>query len=35
MIEVHPNLSEDPYLRSFIPHPKTDLGKKTNCLPMK
>ena len=26
-IEVHPNFSEAPHLRSSIPHPKTDLSK--------
>ena len=29
-IEVHPNFSESPHLRSSIPHPKTDFSKNYN-----
>ena len=29
-----PLFSEDPYLRSSTPHPKTDLGEKWKCNPM-
>ena len=32
-IEVHPNFSEAQYLRSSIPHPKTDLNKKPSWIP--
>ena len=32
-VEVHPNFSEAQYLRSSIPHPKTDLNKKPNWIP--
>ena len=30
-IEVNPNFSEAPHLRSSTPHPKTDFGKKYNA----
>ena len=32
MIEVDPEFSEAPHLRSSIPHPKTDFSKKSNCI---
>ena len=33
-IEVDPNFSKAPHLRSSIPHPNTDVSKKINCTPM-
>ena len=31
-IEIHPKFSEAPHSRSSIPHPKTGLQQKSNCI---
>ena len=33
-IGVHPNVSEAPFLRSFISHPTADFSKTSHCIPM-
>ena len=32
-IEVHPEVSEAPHLKSSLPHPKTDFSLVSDCIP--